>query len=192
MAAFTFDGEEWGDYAAQPRSLLEDCIGSRGGIVAGLHKRHQTAFQSILAGLSKFAEAKGLQPTLSGPHGKHDLCLFADGALAELEDQLDLEFLIQGCLQVHQTACGRKLMQFAPELAPVGKTNEDQDGSAQLYAKRAALLIVQPGRRWSRCEQFWRLRHRGTSMTSGQIRYEVTKAGDVTCNWNTGLATSNS
>ena len=93
--------------------------------------------QGGLAGFGHVDEAEGLEPALSGPHGKHDLGFFADGRLAELEDQLYFEFFIERLLHVHKAAGGGKLMQFAPHLTPVGQAHEGEDGSAEFDAKRA-------------------------------------------------------
>lgn len=94
------------------------------GIRLRLHECKQSHLKRVSCGFGKVDEAKGLQPALSRPHRKHNLRFFVDRGGAELEDQLDFEFLIQRHLYVHQAAADGKLVQFAPKLALVRKTNQ--------------------------------------------------------------------
>jgi hypothetical protein len=114
-------------------------------VLLALNELQQTGFQDTPGCLRQFHETEGLEPALSGPHGEHHLHFFADGGLAEVEDQLDLQFFVEWILQVHQTAGSGKLMQFAPHLAPVGQSNERQDRAAQLNPKGAVLAAEQFG-----------------------------------------------
>ena len=114
-------------------------------VLLALNELLQTRFQGTPGCLGQFDKTEGLEPALSGPHGEHHLHFFADGGLAEVEDQLHLQFFVERILQVHQTAGSGKLMQFAPYLAPVGQSNERQDGAAQLNPKRAVLAAEQFG-----------------------------------------------
>ena len=54
-----------------------------------LNESQQAGLQSILAGLGQFNEAKRLEPTLGGPHGKHDFRALADSCFAEVKDYFD-------------------------------------------------------------------------------------------------------
>ena len=56
-------------------------------VLQALHKRQKPGLQSFFAGLGQIDETEGLKPALRGPHGEHHLCFFADGGLAEVEDQ---------------------------------------------------------------------------------------------------------
>jgi hypothetical protein len=95
-----------------------------------LNELSQAGVQSIPGCLWQVDEAEGLEPALGGPHGEHHFRLFADGGLAEVEDDLNVKFLVEWFLQVHQAAGGGKLMQFASYVTPVGQSNERQDRAA--------------------------------------------------------------
>lgn len=89
-----------------------------------LDEGKEAGLKDILACLREFDEAEGLEPTLRGPHGEHDLRALADGSVAKVEDELDFQFFVERHLQVHETAAGGKLMQLAAHLTLVGKTNQ--------------------------------------------------------------------
>lgn len=108
-----------------------------------LNEPQQTLLQAKLAGFWQFDETEGLEPALSGPHGKHHFCLFADGGLPEVKNQLDLQFFVERLLDVHQAAGDGKLMQFSSYLAPVGQAHQRQDRSAKLDPKRTTLATRQ-------------------------------------------------
>ena len=89
-----------------------------------LDQRQKAAVQSVLACGGQFDEAEGLEPSLSGPHGKHDLRPLADRRIAKVKDQFHFKLLVERFLEMHQTAAGRKLMQFSANLALIGQSNQ--------------------------------------------------------------------
>jgi len=140
-----------------------------------LHELKQAFLQAISAGLGEFDEAEGLQPALRGPHGEHHLDAFADGVLAEVEDQLDFEFFVEGILHVHQAAGDGELVQFAAHFAPIGQAYQSEDGAAKLDAKRALLATAESACRLSLRGRGWGRRHREASMAARRTGHEVTK-----------------
>jgi len=89
-----------------------------------LDERLQAGFQNIPAGFGQSDEAKGLEPSLRGPHREHDLRLFADRVRSEMKDEFDFQLFVERFLQVHEAATHRKLMQFPPYLALVRESNQ--------------------------------------------------------------------
>ena len=111
-----------------------------------LDQRQQAGVQSVFACGGQLDEAERLQPTLGGPHGKHDLSSFANRGITQVKDELNFQLFVERLLQVHQTAAGGKLMQFAANLALVGQSNQRQDRAPKLDAK-GAILTRRPGYR---------------------------------------------
>ena len=139
-----------------------------------LDQRQQAGMQGVLACRGQVDKAEGLKPSLCCPHGEQDLCPLADGGVAEVKDKFDFELFVERFFQMHQTAAGRKLMQFAAYLALVGQSDESENGAAQLDPKRA-LLYLEPVRiRIQRCRCL-NLRHLAKSMARHRMRHEVTK-----------------
>jgi hypothetical protein len=108
-------------------------------ILQALNERQQVGFEGLFGGLGQIDEAEGLQPTLRGPHGEHHFRFLADGGLAEVKDDFHSQLFVERLFQVHEAAAGGKLMHFASYLAPVGQTDERQNGATQLDSKRAVL-----------------------------------------------------
>jgi len=141
-----------------------------------LDERLQAGFQSVLAGLGEFEEAEGLEPSLRGPHGKHNFCALADGGFTEMEDEFNFQFFVEGLFQMHEAAAGGKLMQFGANLPLVRQANNDQDRTAKLDPKRTLPVARSRGSYGSRGGRgIWSLRHCGESIAPGQTRHEVTK-----------------
>ena len=102
-----------------------------------LDEGEEIGFQSAAAVLGKFDEAKGLEPSLSRPHGEQNFCIFVDGGGAEVKDQFHLQLFVEWSFEMNQAAGDGKLMEFTANLAVVGKANEGQDGATQFHAKGA-------------------------------------------------------
>ena len=133
----------------------------RGWLLEALNELLEAGFEGALAGFGQIDEAEGLEPSLGRPHGEHHLGFLADGGFADVEDQFDFEFLVEGFFEMHQAAGGGKLVKFASYFAAVGKAHEGEDGSAELDAKRAVLAAGCSGGRGARRNRIWGLRHRG-------------------------------
>lgn len=108
-------------------------------VLQALNVQQQVGFEGIFGGLGQIDEAERLEPALRGPHGEHHLRFFADGGLAEVEDDFHSQLFVERLFQMHEAAAGGKLMHFASYLTPVGQPDQRQNGAAQLDPKRAVL-----------------------------------------------------
>ena len=96
----------------------------------------QVGLQTEPVFLGEIAESERLQAAFRGPHRKQSDRLGAHRARSHVEDHFDSNLLIQGILQLEDSARGGELVQSGTHLLAVFQPNYGQDGATEFDARR--------------------------------------------------------
>ena len=102
---------------------------------AGSHQGFQFPGQTGAAGFGQFQEAKRLEASLGGPHGKQHLRAAADAGAAEVEQDGHPDAFVERVFERDQSAVDGELIHAAADLTPVFEHDQGQDGAAELDAR---------------------------------------------------------